>query len=59
MCLFHVIKNCKEHLKGVDEKIKSQVVIDINYLHFLRNQFEFKIAKYNLNLNQTIETEYI
>jgi hypothetical protein len=48
MCFFHVIKNCKEHLKGVDEKLKSHVVNDINYLHFCRNEFEFKIAKYNI-----------
>jgi hypothetical protein len=25
MCFFHVLKNVKEHLKDVDEKIKSEI----------------------------------
>jgi hypothetical protein len=28
MCFFHVLKNVKEHLKGVDEKIKTEIVKD-------------------------------
>jgi hypothetical protein len=45
MCFFHVLKNVKEHLKGVDEKIKTEIVKDINYMHFCRNIFEFEVCK--------------
>jgi hypothetical protein len=47
MCFFHVIKNCKEQRKGVNEKLKSEDVNDINYLGICHNEFEFKIVKYN------------
>ncbi len=43
MCFFHVLKNVKEHLKGVDEKIKTEIVKDINYMHLCRNIFEFEV----------------
>lgn len=48
MCYFHVVKNVKELLKGINENIKSGIVKDLNYMHFCRNQFEFEIAKYNI-----------
>jgi len=45
---FHVVKNIKERLKGCDEVVRTGKIKDINYLHFCRNDFEFKIAKHNI-----------
>jgi hypothetical protein len=48
MCYFHVLKNVKEDLKGVDEKIKSEIVADIKFMHYCRNIYEFEICKFNI-----------
>jgi hypothetical protein len=40
-----VLKNVKEHHKGVDEKIKTEIVKDINNMHLCRNIFEFEVCK--------------
>ena len=45
MCLFHVQKNVKEYLKNKDEKIKVEIVKDLNFLHFSRNKIEFTLSK--------------
>ena len=48
MCFFHVLKNVKEHLKGVDEKIKNEIVSDIKFMHYCTNIYEFEICKFNI-----------
>ncbi len=42
------MKNVKEHLKGVDEKLKSEIVADIKFMHYCRNIYEFEIYKFNI-----------
>jgi hypothetical protein len=48
MCYFHVQKNVKEYLKSFEEKIRTEVLEDISYMHFCRNEYEFIIAKLNI-----------
>ena len=48
MCYFHVQKNVKEYLKSVCEKLRSEVVEDVSYMHFCRSELEFIIAKFNI-----------
>ncbi len=45
MCFFHVQKNVKEYLKNKDEKIKAEIVKDLNFMHFCRNVVVFTVAK--------------
>jgi hypothetical protein len=45
ICFFHVQKNVKEYLKNKDEKIKAEIVKDLNFMHFCRNVVEFTVAK--------------
>ena len=48
MCFFHLQKYVKERLKNQDEQIKSEVIKDVNFMHFCKSEFEFVIAKYNI-----------
>ena len=43
MCYFHVIKNCKEHLKGIPAELRKSVLRKIRGLHMSRNAFEFQL----------------
>lgn len=43
MCYFHVVKNCKDHLKRCKKDIQSSVLSDINYLHNSVSKEEFKV----------------
>ena len=44
MCFFHVMKNCKEHLKGVSEQLKKKILKKIRALHMSRNSIEFQLC---------------
>ena len=43
MFFFHVMKNCKEHLKGVSEQLKKKILKKIRALHMSRNSIEFQL----------------
>ena len=43
MCFFHVMKNCKEHLKGVPRDLKEKVLKKIRSLHMSKNAMEFHL----------------
>ena len=47
MCFFHLQKNVKEHLKNIDKKLKTDVIADVSYMHYCKNEMEFVIAKKN------------
>jgi hypothetical protein len=48
MCFFHLQKIFKERLKNQDAQIKSEIIKDVNFMHFCKSEFEFAIAKYNI-----------
>ena len=41
MCFFHVMKCCKEHLKGIPRELKDKVLRKIRSLHMPKNAMEF------------------
>jgi hypothetical protein len=41
MCFFHVMKCCKEHLKGIPRELKDKVLRKIRSLHMSKNAMEF------------------
>ena len=43
MCYFHVIKNCKEHLKGIPPELRKSILRKIRGLHMSRNAVEFQV----------------
>ena len=43
MCFFHVMKNCKEHLKGVPVELKNRILRKIRGLHMSTSAFEFQL----------------
>lgn len=43
MCFFHVMKNCKEHLKGVPKPLRRKIVRKIRGLHMSTGAVEFQL----------------
>ena len=43
MCFFHVMKNCKEHLKGVPKPLRKQILKRIRSLHMSTSSVELKL----------------
>ena len=43
MCFFHVMKNCKEHLKGIPVDLRKKVLRKIRGLHMAKNSMEFQL----------------
>ena len=43
MCFFHVMKNCKEHLKGVPKPLRKQILKRIRSLHMSTSSVEFQL----------------
>ena len=44
MCFFHVMKNCKEHLKGVPKPLRKQILKRIRSLHMSTSSVEFQLC---------------
>ena len=43
MCFFHVIKNCKKHLKSVPMELKNKILRKVRGLHMSTSAIEFQL----------------
>ncbi len=43
MCYFHVVKNCKDRMKGRPKDVHESIMNDIHYLHSSSSENEFQV----------------
>lgn len=55
MCYFHVIKNCKDHVKCRPKSVQESIMKDIYYLHQSYSQEEFQVRLEETNSKWEIE----
>jgi hypothetical protein len=45
MCYFHVVKNCKDHLKSFPKEVQKTFLCDIQFLHSSTSEEEFSVRE--------------
>ncbi len=47
MCYFHVVKNCKDCMKGRPKDVQESIMNDIHYLHssYSGNEFQVRLTE--------------
>ncbi len=45
MCYFHIVKNCKDHLKSFPKEVQKTILCDIQFLHLSTSEEDFSVRE--------------